>query len=388
MTVAIVFLAVLGIMLAASGPDGLDLSADRTSGWIAVVYGLPMLPSIVLSLRHRIPLLLTGNVFAIIFFVSLGDRVTFPELCGAAIVAGAALLVTAAVGATRHLARWIPAQIVHGLIAGAVMPFVIDLFSALGTAGGAWRVPLIVASALAAFLAAQRSLRPAVPPILPAFVVGSLVTLVTGELGAFPTSFVLPGLEPIGPSFSLEAILTVSPVLLALMTVQANLPSAVYLRSQGFEPPERAIDLISGLGTALGSFFGPVTMSLALPPLLVTAGPTAGDRALRYRSVFVPVAAGLAIALFAGTAADLSVLLPPALLFAVAGLALLPALIASLREVVKGPLVLGPVFAFAIALSTMRVAGLGPFFWALVLGALVSLVFERDGWRVMRVRTR
>lgn len=109
MTVAIVFLAVLGIMLAASGPDGLDLSADRTSGWIAVVYGLPMLPSIVLSLRHRIPLLLTGNVFAIIFFVSLGDRVTFPELCGAAIVAGAALLVTAAVGATRHLARWIPA---------------------------------------------------------------------------------------------------------------------------------------------------------------------------------------------------------------------------------------------------------------------------------------
>ena len=383
-TVSVIFLAVLGIMLAAAGPRGLDLTDQRTSGWIAIVYGLPMLPSIVLTLRHRIPLLLTGNLFAIIFFVSLGDRVTFPELSGAAIVAGVVVLATALLGVTGQLAGWIPAPIVHGLIAGAVLPFVIDLFSALGTAEGEWRVPAIVASALVAFLVSQRSLGSRIPPILPAFVVGSAAALLTGELGTLPTTFDLPGLEPIAPAFSLEAIATVSPVLIAVMTLQANLPSAVYLRSQGFEPPERVVDVVSGAGTVLGSLFGPMAMSLALPPLLVTAGPTAGERSVRYRSVFVPIAAGLLIAVFAATAADLSVLLPPALLFAVAGLALVPAFISAIREAVKGPLVLGPVFAFATTLSEMSVAGLGRFFWALVLGTVVSFLFERDGWQAVR----
>ena len=60
----------------------------------------------------------------------------------------------------------------------------------------------------------------------------------------------------------------------------------------------------------------------------------------------------------------------------------MPALAVALREVSKaGRFVLGPLFAFAIALSNMTVFGLGPFFWSLVLGTLVSLVFEREGWR-------
>jgi benzoate membrane transport protein len=386
-TVSIVFLAVLGIMLAAAGPKGLGLPEDRTSAWIAIVYGLPMLPALVLSLRLRTPLPFTGNVFAIIFFASLGDRISFPELCAASIVAGAFVFVTGALGVTGRLARWIPTPVVQGLIAGAVMPFLIDVFTSLSTSGEAWRVPAIVASTLVAYLVSQRALGQLVPPILPAFLAGSLATLLTGELGAFPSTFAPPALEPIRPAFTWEVLLTVTPVLLALMTVQANVPSVAYLRSQGFDPPAKLIDLVCGVGTVLGSFFGPVTVSLALPPVLVMAGPTAGERSLRYRAILLPVAVALAIAVVAGTAADLAVLLPSALLLAIAGLALIPALIAALKEITAGPLVLGPVLAFAIALSEMRVAGLEQFFWSLVLGTVVSLVFEREGWRRLRAPT-
>jgi predicted benzoate:H+ symporter BenE len=45
---------------------------------------------------------------------------------------------------------------------------------------------------------------------------------------------------------------------------------------------------------------------------------------------------------------------------------------------------LGPVFAFAIALSDMRLFDLGAFFWSLVLGTGVSMLLERDEWRSMR----
>jgi benzoate membrane transport protein len=116
----------------------------------------------------------------------------------------------------------------------------------------------------------------------------------------------------------------------------------------------------------------------------VTAGPAAGDRSLRYRSIFLPVAAGLVIALFAAVAADLALLIPPVLLLAIAGLALVPALVVAIREISAGPLVLGPLFAFAIALSDMTILGLGSFFWSLVLGTAISLLLEREGWRELR----
>jgi benzoate membrane transport protein len=383
LTIAIVFLAVLSIVLTAAGPHGLGLSERRTSGWIALVYGLPMIPSLVLTLRYRMPLLLTGNVFALIFFVSLGDRIRFPELAAASILAGAIVLVTAMLGLTSRLAAWIPAPIVQGLIAGAVTPFVVNIFTSLSTSGGA-RVPVMVGCAVLAYLVSQRVLGPRLPPVLPAFAAGFLAAAVTGQLGAFPSTFALPGLELIRPEFSWTAIATVTPVLIALMTVQSNVPSVIYLRSQGYHPPDRVLNVISGAGTLLGSFFGPLSMSLALPPILVTAGPTAGDRSLRYRSIYVPVAVGLLIAIFAATAADLAVLVPPVLLLTMAGLALVPALAVAIREIGAGPLVLGPLFAFAIALSKMTVFGLGPFFWSLVLGTGISLLLERDGWKRLR----
>jgi benzoate membrane transport protein len=388
-TVAIVFAAVLSIVLTAAGPDGMRLSHQRTGAWIAVVYGLPMIPSLVLTIRHRTPLLLTGNVFALIFFASLGDRFSLPELAGAAIVAGAIVLLTGVLGVTGRIAMWIPIPIVYGLIAGAVMPFLVGIFSFISpsdAAGSAVPVelPIMVGVAVGAYLASIRLVGQRLPPVLPAFLAGLAVAAATGQLGTFPSLFAVPRLEVVRPDVSWTVVATVTPVLVALMTVQSNVPSVIYLRSQGYDPPERLINVVSGAGTVLGSLFGPVMVSLALPPLLLTASPAAGNRSIRFRSVYVPIAAGLLIALFAGTAADIAVLVPPALLLTMAGLALLPAVSVALREISSGPLVLGPLFAFAIALSRMSVLGLGPFFWSLVVGTAVSLVFEREGWKQLQ----
>ena len=118
--------------------------------------------------------------------------------------------------------------------------------------------------------------------------------------------------------------------------------------------------------------------------MLLTAGPGAGPRPIRYRAVFLPAAAGLSIALFASTATDIATLVPSTLLLTMAGLALVGALVHAMKEITQGPLVLGPIFAFAIALSDITLLGLGPFFWSLVGGACVSLLLERDGWRRLR----
>lgn len=384
-TLSIFAAAVISIVLTAAGPKGMALTPEQTSGWIAAFYSLPMIATLAVTIRYRAPFPFTGNVFALIFFASLGRRIGFPELAGAALLAGAIVLVTGVLGITGRIARLIPTPIVQGLIVGAVLPFVIDIFSAISTTDGGAGVEtsITIASLLVTYLAADR-LFPRSPALVPAFLVGFTVAAVTGLLGRFPDLFSLPSVAMIRPSFSWTAVLTVTPVLVALMTIQSNVPSVIYLRSQAFDPPERLVNVMSGAGTMIASLFGPVLVSLSLPAALLAAGPTAGEHDVRHVSMYLPAAASVSIALFAGTAADLAVLVPPALLLAVAGLALIPALIAALRGVTAGPLVLGPLFALAIAMSEMSILGLGSLFWSLVVGTVVSLAFERPAWTEVR----
>ena len=50
----------------------------------------------------------------------------------------------------------------------------------------------------------------------------------------------------------------------------------------------------------------------------------------------------------------------------------------------RGPLRLGPLFAVAVASSELSLLGLGPLFWALVVGTGVSLLLEADALRQLR----
>ena len=132
------------------------------------------------------------------------------------------------------------------VIAGAVLPFVVDIFSSLSTADGRIpvEVPIMVGSTVLAYLVGQLLLGKRFPAILPSFLVGLLVAGLTGQIGGIPALFALPGLEFVAPAFSWSAIATVMPVLLALMTVQSNVPSVIYLRSQGYDPPECLLNVL------------------------------------------------------------------------------------------------------------------------------------------------
>lgn len=194
----------------------------------------------------------------------------------------------------------------------------------------------------------------------------------------------MPSIQALSLELSPQAILTVAPVFVALMTLQANVPSVIFLRGQGYEPPASMIDAVSGLGATGASFFGPTGLSLAFIAMPFTAGPEAGDLRTRHRSVYAVSAWGIAIALLSTTAAGLAIMIPVALLRMLAGLAILELLINSLRQIASGPLLLGPIFTFAIAVSGVELWQLGPFFWALVVGTTVSAVLEHDEWVRLR----
>lgn len=270
LSVVAIFIAVLSIPLAVASE--LQLSAAETVGWIVALYGVSGALSVALVLRYRQPLLLTGNLFVLIFVASLGGQLTWPELVGAAMAASGLVLLLGALGLTDWLAAWLPAPIVYGLLAGAVLPFFVDLFTALGDAR------LVVGGALAAYLLGRIVAGPRLPAIVPAIVVGLLVAGLLGRLGAAPTAVVWPIPAVTAPVFSLPALLTATPVIVVLVTLQANVPSVVFLHAQGYRPPAQMITAVSGIGTLMASLLGPAGISLSLPATALCAGPNAGAR--------------------------------------------------------------------------------------------------------------
>ena len=369
-------IAVLSLPLAAA--EEMRLSAAETASWILALYGIPGFLSLVLTIRYRQPLLLTGNFFVLIFIVSLGSRISYPELVGASILSGVSVVLLGALGLTGRLADWIPAPIVHGLLAGAVMSFVSGIFTHLGDA------PVLIGGTVLAYFLSLRILGNRLPAILPALVAGLAIGALTGQLGAVSARLSLPVAVVTVPDFSVQAIATATPVLIIIITLQSNLPSMVFLQNEGYRPPERLINNVSGVGTLLGSLLGPTAVSLSLPVTALVAGPDAGEHLYRQRAVYLSSGAVVLVALLAGIAADIPEIVPLSLLLTLAGLAAVGVLANALLEITRGPLLLGPLFAFAIALSEISLFGFGPFFWALVIGSSVSFLLEGDKLQELR----
>lgn len=372
LSLLVIMVSVLAIPLRAAGTLG--LTPGQTAAWIMGVYGGAGAIGLLLVMRYRQPLLVTGNVFVLLFVASLGDQLSWAELVGASMVAGAVVLAAGPLRLTERLTAWLPPPIVFGILAGAVLPFFVDLFSALGTDR------VVVGAMVAAYLAGRRLLGPRLPAVLPAVVVGLAAAALTGQVQA-PPAFSWPSPELTAPVFSLRGIVTATPVIVVLVALQANLPSVVFLRSQGYAVPEGAVTVTSGGGTALASLLGPTGVSLSLPATALCAGPEAGDHRRRHWAAAIAGVGGLVIALLAGMAAELAASVPPALLVGAVGLAVVPVLGHALTEAVRGPLTTGPMFAFAIVLSDLSLLGLGPFFWALVAAPVVSMLTEPAVWR-------
>ena len=375
LSMAVIFIAVLAIPLGAAADLG--LSQPETATWIVAIYGIPGAIALALALRFKEPLLLTGNIFVLIFISRLGGQVTWAELVGASIVAGGVVLLLEPLGLTKRLIAWLPAPIVFGLLAGAVLPFFVRMFTELSGA------PFLVGGTLLTYLLARVFLEPKIPAILPALATGLLIAAVSGDLSTLARTeiFITPVLTT--PVFTFAAILTVTPVMVVLIEIQSNAPSIVFLKENEYEAPETTVTTISGLGTMAGSLLGPTGVSLSLPATALIAGPDAGEHDQRYVTAVTVAAVAMLVAVLAGLAVGLAAVIPVALLVTGVALAVIGILEHALARATAGPLVWGPLFAFAIALSELTLLGLGPFFWAIAGGLLVSLILERDEWKAL-----
>ena len=376
--IPILIFAITLVSLLLAVAETFGLSPRQTSMLIVTSYGVSSLLSLAMTLAYRQPLFLIWSSTGLVFMASLADLYAYSDMLGATFVTGAAVLVLGVLGLSSRLAKLVPVSVVLGVLAGLVMPFVVRVFTDMDAE------PVLVGATVAAYLLARRLLPPTIPPLLPALIAGAVVAAMLGDLHRLSSDWALPGVVLMRPHFSWQAILTVSPVLVVLMVALSNLSAVVYLRSQDYDPPERMIDITAGICTMMSAFAAPVPVNMGNFVTPLTAGPDAGAHHQRHWSVYVTSGGLLLVALTASVADALPSAVPLALLFAVAGLGLISVLSNALTEMVKGPLRLGPLFAFVVASSELSLGGFGSAFWALAIGMAVTLLLEPTEWRAAR----
>ena len=297
----------------------------------------------------------------------------FAEAVGAFICCAALLIVTGLVPALGRLVAAIPKPVANALLAGVLLKLCFAPAIALGT------IPLLVLPVLVAWLVGLRWNRLAAMPLAVVAFLAVLAFVVQVPEGEFlDGSGWMPQLSPVAPVFTLQSVISVAVPLYLVTMAGQNIPGFAVLELNGYSVERQPLIRNTGLVSLVAAPFGSVPVNMSAITAAMMAGGDAGkDPAHRYWAVIIAGIAYFALAFLAGIVAKLASLAPAELITAVAGLALIPALVASIAAAFSDSTQLeAPALTFLLTASGMTLLGVSGAFWGIVAGAIIW--FSKD----------
>ncbi|WP_281285047.1 benzoate/H(+) symporter BenE family transporter [Nocardioides albertanoniae] len=359
-----------------NGAGEAGLSEELITSWIFGIYVFGGLISVVLGLLYKMPVTGAWSIPGAVLVVGALADFEFSEMVGAFLAAGVLVLALGLTGLLPRLATWLPVPIVMAMIAGALIRF------ATGVVDAGISTPAIVIAAAVGYLLLTRFVR-SVPGVVGALVFGVVASLATGAFGSTEADFTLSAPQFVAPTFDVNAIVAVAIPLAVLVIGAENAQATGVLMAEKYAPPVNAMTLISGVGGILASLFGGHNANIAGPMTAICSSEQAGEnRDGRYVATVVNGALFALFGVFAGVAVALVSALPPTLIAAVAGLAMIGVLISAFRGAFGGATFqTGAFTALVIAMSGVTILNISAPLWALLGGVLVSLAIESKDFK-------
>jgi benzoate membrane transport protein len=329
--------------------------------------------NMVVAWRIKLPISFAWSTPGAAFLLTVGQPPGgFPAVIGAFLVAALLIVLTGLVKPLARAIAAIPSAIANAMLAGMLLSLCLAPIKAVG------EVPFLALPILIAWMLALRFARRYAVPV--AVLVTAVILAATTHLPAGALDGTWPALVPVMPVFTLDAIIRIALPLYVVTMASQNLPGVAVLKANGYAIQPGPTFLLSGSASIVGAFFGALTLNLAAITAAICAGPEAHpDPAKRW---VAPVAVGgvyIVLGLMASLAAAFIAASPPILIQAVAGLALLSSLAASLSGALHDEENRLPaILTFVATASGITVAGVGAPFWGLVGGIVLLLMLRRS----------
>lgn len=175
------------------------------------------------------------------------------------------------------------------------------------------------------------------------------------------------------------------PLVLVSLTGQ-YLPGMAVLRLAGYPVPSRAIVTGTGIASLAVACFGGISIVLAsITAALCTGKDAHPDPDRRYVAGIANGVFYIVGGTFAGTIVAVFAAFPAALIAALAGLALIGAVVSNIRALADESAYIEPsVITFVATASGMSLFGLGAAFWGVVLGMAAYVLIPRTGGSAAR----
>ncbi len=330
---------------------------------------------IVLASTFRMPISFAWSTPGAALLVAAGATTDdFSAATGAFLVCGVLILLCGLWPLLGRAITSIPRPLASAMLAGILFPICLAPITA------AVQIPWLALPVIVTWLICFRfAPRWAVPAAMLVAAIGIGITAGTGWLG---NAGVLPEVTFVLPHFDPLVIVSLGLPLFIVTMAGQNVPGFAVMSTFGYAVPPRPPLLASGLGTIVGSFFGGHAVNLAAITAALMAGPDSHpDRSKRWVATVTSGIGFIVFGLAAGVATALISAAPPILITAVAGLALLGALVAAIATAIENPAHRIPAAAtFLVTASGVTIVSIGSAFWGLLVGGVVML-WSAFPWR-------
>jgi benzoate membrane transport protein len=357
------------IALVLAAANAVAANPAQTASWIFAICLAKAIGSAGLSWAARVPVVLAWSTPGAAL-ITATSGITLPQAVGAFILAGALTLLTGAIRPLERLVSAIPAGIAAGMLAGVLLPFCLKLPLAAQT------LPIIVLPMIAIF-ALVRLFAPAFA-VLAAFGTGTALALTLGgvDLPALPPP--APTLTFVWPEFDPAALIGLGLPLYLVTMASQNLPGFTTLRAAGYAPPVRPALMTTGALSAVSALFAAHPISMAAITAAICLGDDVHpDRDQRWKVGLAYGAVWVALAFLGPLILIILATLPPALIAALVGLALLGALTSALGTAfVDPPQRFAAAVTLVVTASGLSAFGIGAAFWGLIAG-LAAYALDR-----------
>jgi benzoate membrane transport protein len=354
------------VALVLSAAAALGATPAQTASWLLAVSLAKAAGSAALSWSTRIPVVLAWSTPGAALIAATSGT-TMAEAVAAFLLAGVLVILTGAIRPLGRLVAMIPDGVAAAMLAGVLLPFCLRGVPTVEAA------PALVLPMVAVFLAV-RLVNPALA-VLAALALGLALAFGTGAASLPALGLPLPALTPIAPAFDLAVLLGLGVPLYLVTMASQNLPGFAVLRAADYDPPVRPALLVTGGLSALIALVGGHMVNMAAITAAICLGDDVHpDRAQRWKVGLAYAGVWVLLGLLAPLIITLLAALPPEVMVAIVGLALLSPLAGALAGAFAAPEQrFAATLTLAVTASGVAAFGIGAAFWGLLAGISVQL---------------